>query len=295
MCFNIKIISQHYDNGIDYQSRQADGVVRNSQHHGKYTSPLNGGNIYPTTKALGGENILPFSQNTRSSAALTPKNAIPKCDVNNNKNNSCAFKSSRKDRSRYSRVFPNKKLRQSQTAAVLPAKILPQTTHSEARTTKNQNYSGGGNGVNAIGNNSSSTATVRQQQFLDDVSLSLIKFYKAATTKTAQVTTNKQEKAAAPVGAIPASPSHHNSKINNNKVNEDQREDKNKDDMANNAWPLQDNEDEEDVLDDGIFYSMNPEEFLPNYLNELMVRFYFEVFHIIYMQVIIPVQEHIML
>ena len=91
---------------------------------------------------------------------------------------------------------------------------------------------------------------VPRQQFLDDVSLGLLRFYRAAT----KVTVNRSQR------SENLSNENNNMWSNNNQIGEE------KDQRKVNCLP-QKTKKEEETSEGEIFYSMSPDEFIP-YLTE---------------------------
>ena len=152
-------------------------------------------------------------------------------DMNNNKRQS----NSRKERNRYQRVLSYKNMKHSKTIQSKPTSKL----------------------VNK-GKIQSDDLNVMRQQFLDDVSVGILKFYRAA----AKVTGTRYQKS--------TDISYQNNTINNqsNLKNNDKDQEKiNRDIMKNKK--------EDETLQGEIFYSMKPEEFLPYYTHDVVSMYLF--------------------
>ena len=154
------------------------------------------------------------------------------CDINNNEKQQTP---SRKEH--YQRVLSHKKMKHSKA---IQSKVSSKLVNK--RKLQNEN------------------SLVPRQQFLDDVSLGLLRFYRAAT----KVTVNRNQKSATLCN-------DNNNILSNNNQTRQEKDQKKVDETSMKMKK------EDDTLEGEIFYSMSPEEFLPYFTQETVSIYLLEI------------------
>ena len=195
------------------------------------SSPVFVGPTKPPEKSL--RNI---SCKRRNVTTLSSSHVTSLYDMNNNKKQS----NSRKEGQHYQRVLPYKNIKHSKT--------IQRTTSSKlVNKSKIQ----------------SDDLNFMRQQFLDDVGLGILKFYRAA----AKVTSSRYQKS--------TEISYKNNNINkhNNLTHNDKHQNKPR-------MHTMKKQTEDEPLEDEIFYSMKPEDILPIYTQQDAVSIHYMVYYL---------------
>ena len=213
------------DNNIlsDVASNVSDIDFNRSSSSTSSTFCSDNGSI--TSSTLTGSSVSsPYGRNILKSLASQDV-----CDVNNNERGH----SLRKEHSHYQRVMSHKKMKHSSKA--IQSKVSSKL-------------------INKRKLQADSSHTMQKQPFLDDVSLGLLRFYRAAT----KATTNRSQKLTTSSSQI--GHSNCNEKLDKCRKKTDQ---------------VHDNKEEGSKTSEGaIFYSMKPEEFLPQFTKDLVRIFH---------------------